>query len=80
MHYTIHINYQTYLNSNHQGFSTNYHIAFDYISSLVETMVLISILLQCTMLSPIGHVVGEPMCLQLALSEGEGNYRWVIGA
>lgn len=47
----------------------NYHIAFDYISSLVETMVLISILVQCTMLSPIGPVVGEPRCLQLALSE-----------
>ncbi len=41
----------------------NYHIAFDYISSLVETMVLISILVQCTMLLPIGPLVGEPRCL-----------------
>lgn len=47
----------------------NYHIIFDYISSLVETMVLISILVQCTMLSPIGLLVGEPKCLELALSE-----------
>jgi hypothetical protein len=37
----------------------NYHIALDYISSLVKTMVLISILIQCTMLSPIGPLVSD---------------------
>jgi hypothetical protein len=50
----------------------NYHIAFDYISSLVETMVLITILSNAPCFHPLGPLVGEPRCLQLTLSE----WRW----
>jgi hypothetical protein len=44
---TLHLYCQKYLSPKHKQIQYDYHIIFDFISSLVETMVVTSILVQC---------------------------------